>query len=274
MTSVPGEGYVHGTDPEEQRRLADLNALINRASLTAIRPLAGERLVDFGSGLGQFTRAFARQAGVAALGIERSDAQLARARALAAEAGETGLAEFRAGDVLAPPLLESEWGAFDVAHARFLLEHVRDPQAVVSAMARATRVGGRVVLEDDEHSTLQLWPEPPHVMLLWRAYQRTYDRAGADPHVGKRLVELLAGAGLQPRRIEQLPFGACSGDANFVPLVRNLGDIFRGARAAILVTGGIAQPEFDSALVALDAFAQRRDGAFWYTTRWAEGVQP
>jgi ubiquinone/menaquinone biosynthesis C-methylase UbiE len=266
-------GYVHGTHAEEQRRLSDLNALINGASLAALAPVRGERVLDVGSGLGQFLRAVARITEATAVGVERSAGQVGRAVEQAREAGESALAGFREGDALALPLLEAEWGTFDVAHARFLLEHVTDPQAAVAAMARAVRPGGRVVLEDDDHEMLRLWPEPPHVETVWRAYQRTYDRLGCDPIVGRRLVQLLSGAGLRPRRIEQLPFGACSGQPAFVPLVRNLADIFRGARQAILATGGAGEGEFESALASLAAFESRTDAAFWYAIRWAEGVR-
>ncbi len=271
---LPDTGYVHGTHPDEQRRLADLNALVNSASLAALAPSAGESMLDVGSGLGQFTRDVARVTGARTLGIERSADQLARARELAAAAGEEPLAEFRAGDARALPMASEEWGGFDCAHARFLLEHVPDPQAVVATLARAVRPGGRVVLEDDDHELLRLWPEPPHVAAVWRAYQRTYDRLGNDPIVGRRLVQLLAGAGLRPRRCAQLPFGACSGQPAFGPLVRNLADILRGAGEAILATGGATPAELDGALDALAAFAQRDDAAFWYTISWAEGVKP
>ena len=274
MDPSPHAGYVHGTHPEEQRRLADLNALVNRASLAALAPASGERTLDVGCGTGQLTRAIAGRTGARTLGIERSGEQLARARALAEEAGEAALVEFRAGDALALPLAAGEWGTFDCAHARFLLEHVPDPQAAVAQLARAVRAGGRVVLEDDDHEQFRLWPEPPHVAVVWRAYQRTYDRLGNDPIVGRRLVQLLAGAGLSPRRIELLPFGACSGQPAFVPLVRNLAGIFRGARDAVLATGGATPAEFDGALAALAAYETRTDAALWYAFNWAEGVKP
>src|SRR5262245_29938543 len=154
MTST--SRYVHGTHPEEQQRLAGLNTLLNQASLATLVPRRGERALDVGSGLGQFARELARATGTRVVGVERSAEQLARAEALAHEAGESALVEFRAGDALALPLAASEWGSFDLAHARFLLEHVPAPQEVVNGMARAVRSGGRVVLEDDrseEHTS-------------------------------------------------------------------------------------------------------------------------
>ncbi len=272
MTS--GSRYVHGTHPEEQRRLTDLNTLVNRASLEVLAPRAGERALDVGSGLGQFARELARATGQRVVAIERSPEQLARAEALAAAAGEGALVDFRAGDALALPLAASEWGTFDLAHARFLLEHVPAPQEVVNAMARAVRPGGRVVLEDDDHAALRLWPEPPGFDALWRAYMRTYDRLGNDPHIGRRLVELLAAAGLAPRRIALPLFGACAGDAAFPAYVANMLSILNGARDAILATGGVPAAGFDEATSALHAWGERRDAALWYTISWAEGVKP
>src|SRR5690348_1331123 len=124
---TPTSRYVHGTHPEEQRRLADLNTLINRGSLDALAPLPGERALDVGSGLGQFARALARATGTRVVAVERSPEQIARAVALAADAGEGDLVEFRSGDALALPLAAGEWGTFDLAHTRFLLEHVPLP---------------------------------------------------------------------------------------------------------------------------------------------------
>ena len=273
MSDLPETRYLHGTAPEEQARLQTLNALINTHTLAEIRPAAGERLIDFGCGLGQFARAFARATGAPAVAFDRSASQLELARRLAEFDGESAMVAFREGDVHAPPLAPEERGTFDVAYARFVLEHVPDPQRVVNAMAAALRVGGRLVLEDDDHETFQLWPEPPGVMALWRAYTRTYDRMGADPYVGRRMVQLMSAAGVQPRRIAQLPFGACSGDPTFVPLVVNLGGLFDSARDAILATGAFDARGFDDAQEALTAFGERDDAAFWYTRRYAEGVK-
>lgn len=266
--------YVHGTDPAEQARLSLLNELVNGPCLREARVRPGERILDVGAGLGQLTRGLARAAGRAALAVERSAEQRARGEALARADGEASLLEWRDGDALALPLAEGEWGAFDLGHARFILEHVPDPGRVVAQLARAVRPGGRVILTDDDHSVLRLHPEPPGVLAVWRAFERTYDRNGNDPYVGRRLPALLEAAGLRPARATWLPFGGCHGDAAFPAVVDNMIGNLRGAREAIAATGAVGLAEVDAAVAALGAFAATPGAALWYAFAWAEGVRP
>jgi len=132
-------GYIHGTAPEEQERLSLLNRLMNDASLREVALRGGEKIVDFGCGLGQLTRGFARAAGQPVLGIERSAEQLAEGARQAAEAGEAALLELRQGDAALPPIESHEWGTFDVAHARFVLEPLENLIGILAG-ARAAIV--------------------------------------------------------------------------------------------------------------------------------------
>src|SRR6266545_3326105 len=146
--------YIHGTSPEEQRRLSLMNdVLLNPLSLAELALRGDERIIDFGSGLGQFTQAMANVVVPkgSVVGIERSDEQRAKAIQLAKE-----VVDYRAGDVLDLDLGD-EWEFFDVAHTRFLLEHVPDPLRVVQTMVRAVKPGGRIVLEADDHGVMRLW---------------------------------------------------------------------------------------------------------------------
>jgi ubiquinone/menaquinone biosynthesis C-methylase UbiE len=265
--------YVHGTEPEEQQRLTALNDMMNQASVDALGPRPGERVLDVGAGLGQLTRAIARRTGTAVVGVERSAEQIAEAIRQARAAGEEHHLDFRAGDAVNLPLEDPEWATFDVAHTRFLLEHVPDPLEVVRSMVRAVRPGGRIVIEDDDHDLLRLWPEPPGVMPIWNAYMRSYDRAGNDPIVGRRLVELLHRAGAEPKRNTWLFFGSCSGGPNFSGFVNNLSSILVGARASIMATG-FSEDAIHRAVEELSAWEQRKDAAFWYAIAWAEGIRP
>ncbi|HEV3119592.1 MAG TPA: methyltransferase domain-containing protein, partial [Gemmataceae bacterium] len=172
------------------------------------------------------------------------------------------------------PLREEEWGTFALAHARFVLEHVPDPQAVVEGMMRAVRPGGRIVLEDDDHDVLRLWPEPPGVRQVWEAYCRSYDRLGNEPYVGRRLVELLHAAGAQPRRNTWIFFGACQGQPTFAALAVNMFKILEGARETVLSHKLLDPRYYDAGLEALEAWRHRPDAALWYAISWAEGIRP
>ena len=198
MIEMPaGNRYIHGTTLEEQRRLSLLNTLLNDSSLRELALRGGESILDLGTGLGHYARAMKRAVGPEGrvVAIERDRRQIERAMADAEEAGEKSLVDWRQGNAETPPLEETEWGSFDVTHARFVLEHLHDPLAAVRVMVRATRPGGRIVLADDDHDLLRLWPESAEVMRLWRAYVPTYQLLGNDPYVGRKPITPLHPAG-------------------------------------------------------------------------------
>jgi SAM-dependent methyltransferase len=267
--------YIHGTAPHEQARLAAMNDWINSLSRREAGIRAGERILDVGSGLGQLALLFAQDAGRdgLVLGIERAPAQLASSRALA-RPPLSSHTEFREGDALAPPLSEREWGAFDVAHTRFLLEHISDPARAVSAMVRAVRPGGRIILEDDDHDILRLWPACPEFDPVWHAYVSAYAALGADPIVGRRLVQLLHQAGAHPTRNTWLFFGSCAGNPTWSMCTANLLGILDSARPRMIEARLITPPDYDTGLAALRDWITRPDAAMWYAIAWAEGVRP
>lgn len=268
--------YIHGTEPNEQRRLSILNDLLNEGSLRALALRPGERVLDVGSGLGQLTRAMARAVAPRGrvVGVERSAEQLSAAHRLADEAGEGHRVDLREGDATKLPLMPDEWGGFDVAHARFLLEHLPQPLDAVRAMVRAIRPGGRLVLEDDDHDVLRLWPEPPSVRRAWEAYIRTCERIGNDPYIGRKLVTLLQQAGAEPRHNGWNFFGSCAGSTNFGNMVANFVGVLEGARERIIAEGQLDQAGIDTALADLGEWGLRPDASLWYGVFWAEGTRP
>jgi ubiquinone/menaquinone biosynthesis C-methylase UbiE len=267
--------YLHGSGGDEQRRLAAMNDLINPPLLRELRLQGGERILDVGAGLGQFTRLMARSAGPAAkvIGVERDARQLAEGRRLAEEAGEAGLVDLRAGDALDLPLEDPEWGSFDLVHARFLLEHLEDPERAVRDMVRAACPGGRIVLADDDHPLLRHWPPIPGFDPLWSAYQEAFRRLKTDPEIGQRLVALLHDAGARPRRNTWVFFGSCAGSETWAPLVANLLGVLRTAKATILEHRLLAPEAFDLAMQEIARWKERPDAAFWLAIAVAEGVR-
>jgi SAM-dependent methyltransferase len=254
--------YIHGTAPEEQERLAWMNQLMNEQELAAIAPRGDERALELGAGTGIFACALAqRLARGSVLALELDERQLALARVGAQVVSNL---ELRQGDVYAPPLGPAEWGSFDLVHARFLLEHLTEPERAVSVMARAVRPGGRVVLVDDDHDTLRLWPAVPAFERLWRVYCGEYERRGMDPWIGRRLSGLAHAAGLEPSEARLLDFGACNGMPRFPTVIRNLIGVVASAEPDLVAAEATTSFEFAQALEELRAWSTRRDAALWY----------
>jgi SAM-dependent methyltransferase len=264
--------YAHGTDAAEQQRLTTMNRLLNDRCLAAARLSTGDRVVDFGAGLGQFSRAMARATGVKVVGIERSEEQIRGAMSQASLEQEAHLLEMRQGEVEAPPIEGAEWGTFDVAHTRFLLEHLHDPVITVQNMVRAVRPGGRIILADDDCEALRLWPEPPALAPVWRAYQRAYDRHRNDPSIGRRLVQLLHQAGAAPKSNTFVFFGSCSGEPDFENYVLNIGSVIAKSTDDIVETG-VSREMVERAIAELGTWRKAPDSAIWYGIFWAEGVK-
>ena len=268
--------YIHGTDPEEQQRLSLLNDLLNERSLSALSVQGGERILDVGSGLGQLSRGMARAAGSAGwvVGVERDPDQLGEAQRLAEDEGEVDLVDFRQGDASDLPLDDDEWGTFDLAHTRFLLEHVPSPQSIVDDMVRALRPGGRIILEDDDHDVLRLWPEPEGVYEVWQAYIEVYRRLGNDPNIGRKLSGMLHTAGADLTRCDWLFFGACAGEASFAAFVENFAGVVESAREQIESQTNVSGQQVDDAMSAFRQWGLQEASTLWYATFWAEGRRP
>jgi ubiquinone/menaquinone biosynthesis C-methylase UbiE len=267
--------YIHGSLPDEQARLAKLNDLINRRCMDLLALKGGEFVLDVGSGLGQFTLAIADKVGQKGkcLGIERDKNQLKGSQQNLEKANMPQV-EFRQGNAENLELLHEEWGTFDLAHARFVLEHVHQPESVIEGMIKAIRPGGKVVLADDDHIGLCPYPEPPGFSGLWQAYIRSYDRLGNDPFIGRRLVSLLYQAGLRQIHNDVVFFGDSAESPSFAAYASNLIGILDGAKDHLLKEVLITKSGFEQAMVHLEAWSKMPEASLWYTIYWAEGTKP
>jgi ubiquinone/menaquinone biosynthesis C-methylase UbiE len=112
--------------------------------LAAIAP--GESVLDLGSGSGtdSFLAAALTAPGGSLVGIDMTEAQLAKARRLADE-GRLANVEFRDGYIERPPVDDA---TFDVVISNGVINLSPDKPAVFAAAARALRPGGRLALAD------------------------------------------------------------------------------------------------------------------------------
>ena len=180
---------------------------------------------------------------------------------------------FRQGSAYDLPLSAAEWNSFDIVHTRFLLEHLAEPQKAVNQMVKAAKIGGKVILSDDDHITFRPTPEPIGFALLWTAYCRSYERLGNDPYIGRRLVTLLHRAGVTKIKNSSIFFGGCQGDGTFDLVSDNLIGILEGAKDLILKEQLLDEKSFDMAMDSLHVWAALPDAALHYSIDWVAGVK-
>jgi len=147
----------------------------------------GETVLDLGSGSGMdsFLASLAAGRDGRVIGVDMTDAQLAKAARLAAEAGVDN-AEFRQGYIEDPPV---EAASVDCVISNGVINLSPDKAAVFTAVARALRPGGRLALADIV-STEQLPEGVTCDASLWAAciggamqrdsYRRAIEGAGLE----------------------------------------------------------------------------------------------
>jgi SAM-dependent methyltransferase len=175
----------------ERERLESITGLYDPRSLRLCESLGlapGWCCLDVGAGTGSLAAQLAARVApdgrVVALDVDT--------RFLAPLAA-CGLDVVRA-DVTEDPLPES---AFDLVHARLVLEHLPRRDEVLSSMAAAVRPGGWLLVEDFDWATAGLVdpPSPVHDRVA-EACAQAFTRHGYDPFYGRRLPRRLHDAGL------------------------------------------------------------------------------
>ena len=133
MTDWDGAGY---------ERISGLQRRLARATLGQLSLAGDERVLDVGCGDGYITRAIAaRLPGGSVLGLDASPRMIAAARSHADPPGAR--VAFEVGDVLGLTAVEE----FDVVVSFNALHWVADQVAALTAIGRATRPAGRVVVQ-------------------------------------------------------------------------------------------------------------------------------
>jgi hypothetical protein len=83
----------------------------------------------------------------------------------------------------------------DLVYARFILTHLREPQALLAQAMAALKPGGVMLVEDIDIAGHFSYPDCPAVMAYAELYIALSRRRGGDPLIGRRLGHLLEEAG-------------------------------------------------------------------------------
>jgi SAM-dependent methyltransferase len=256
--------YIHGTAPSEQARLALLNRLTNATFVGFLRPEPGMRVLEVGSGLGLLAAEVASSAaGVHVTGLERSPAQIAAA---AAHSRVT----YIHGDA---HQLDFPDASFDLVYARYLLEHVGDPERVVREMRRVARPGGRVAACENDISLLRLDPPCPTFDRVWTAFADYQRRLGGDAYVGRRLYRLFRSGGFSDVELSIQPEVHWHGSPGFTATIENtIGNVESG-REGMIETGSSDEAAIIRAIAELRGLLTSPDGSSLFSWNRATAVR-
>ena len=182
----------------EERGETPSHARLRRRFLRLARVMRGATVLEVGSGSGVVSRDLARMVGPRGrvVAVDPSRAFVRAARRLARLHGLGGRIDFRVGDGGRLPFRN---GRFDVTLAVTVLLHVDAPEAIVAEMARVTRPGGTVGVQDQDFGTLAL--AHPDRRLTARILDGVAERIYPEPFSGRRLPGLLRAAGLRHVRL-------------------------------------------------------------------------
>jgi ubiquinone/menaquinone biosynthesis C-methylase UbiE len=184
-------------DTLELRGRTPAQARLRRRFLRFVPIERGQRVLEIGCGTGVVLRDLMALAGPRGevTGLDPSRTMLGRARALARAVAGARL-RLRLGDGNDLPFAS---GRFDVALAITVILHVADPLRVVKELARVTRPGGRVGLQDQDFGLVAA--AHPDRALTQRILDGVAARIYEEPYSGRRLPALLREAGLDRVRV-------------------------------------------------------------------------
>jgi SAM-dependent methyltransferase len=181
--------YVHGYTPREATRLGDQAATLTDLLHGDTRYPAGARVLEAGCGVGAQTVILTANSPEAEFtSVDVSEASLAEARRAVTAPNVT----FRQADIFALPF---EDGAFDHVFVCFVLEHLREPEAALRALARVLKPGGSLTVIEGDHGSTYFHPDSAAAREAIRCLVELQARAGGDSLIGRRLYPLVAGAG-------------------------------------------------------------------------------
>ena len=167
--------------------LADLLKQDKQRTYTLMHLEPGQTVLDVGCGPGTDTIPLAQIVGKSGqvVGVDHDAAMIAEAERRAEQAGCSAWCRHLQADATALPLQTSRC---DACRSERLFQHVPDPAAVLSEMARVTRPGGWIVVFDADWSTLSI--DTPEVELEQRLLRYRLEHLVQSGYVGRQLYGL------------------------------------------------------------------------------------
>jgi len=194
MTKKSDFPYLHGFSQDEQDRLKKQARFAEQSVYSDVDLSGVKNLIEVGCGVGAQSEIIMRRfPDLQLTGIDLNTKQLATANqylnSLTHLKGRYNLKEMNATK------MDFSSGQFDGAFLCWVLEHVPDPQRVLSEVRRVIRPGAIIYVTEVMNSSFFLEPYSPNIWKYWMAFNDyQYDNAG-DPFIGAKLGNMLSAIG-------------------------------------------------------------------------------
>jgi ubiquinone/menaquinone biosynthesis C-methylase UbiE len=219
----PNQAYVLGHSDQELARLNEQARIVEPITRRFVREaglVPGMRVLDVGSGAGDASFLAADLVGDsgAIVGVDRSSAAVAAARARAAAGGRRNVF-FSEGDPVEMTFDEP----FDAVIGRYVLAFQKNPAAMLKKLAKHVRPGGLIVFHDVDWEGCRSFPPSPIYDSCCRWLMETARLVGAELRTGMKLHSAFVSAELPAPtlRLEAV----IGGGANGLDCLRLVGDV-------------------------------------------------
>lgn len=258
-------GYIHGTAPSEQERLAELNHLSNPAFIQFLDVHDGENVLEIGSGLGILAHQVSESARIQMTGIEIDQNQLQQAQLLKSDVA------FLKGDAHNLPFDNS---LFDRVYCRYVLEHVSNPQQVVDEAFRVLKPGGTFVCQENNIRIHETWPDCETYLHVWNRFNDLQSDLGGDALVGKKLFAMAKRSGFTHIQIDIHPEVYGYGEVGYSRWITNLIGLIDSAREALIDRKYCSSDEYHTAVQELKSLLTNEEGSVYFYWNRLMAVKP
>lgn len=190
--------YSHGhhksvVEDHARRTAADSAAYL----LPRIKPT--DHILDVGCGPGTITADFAALASQGkVIGIDFVESIIQQATEHAASRDLKNVT-FQKVDANVLPF---EDNTFDIVHCHQVLQHVKNPVAILKEMRRVAKPGGLVAAREADYLTFAWYPEPIKLSRWMELYQKVAQANGGEPNAGRYCHVWAREAGFEIDEIE------------------------------------------------------------------------
>lgn len=154
--------------------------------------------------------------------------------------------EVRKQDVRVEPLPQ---GMFDLVHARWILWHLPDPDAVIHQMIQSLRPGGWLLIEEADYFPLEAVPKSAYRAFMESLVGTLSSESGGSAYWARALLEKITGSELDKIGAQcdtQIVQGA-------TPLAELYALTGQQVRERMIASGTISSEQFNEALTSLDS---------------------